>query len=177
MPQHLVVTFTGPDRPGIVDALADLVQRHGANWERSRMATLAGRFAGVLEVTADPERAAALAGALEGVEDLTVRVDRGSSGPAPDSLLRLELTGQDRPGIVHEVTRILAARAVSIHELETETVETPVGGGMLFRATAELSAPANVSRETLQAALEEIAHDLMVEIELTEPPSPQAQPA
>ena len=51
MPHLLVVTFTGPDRPGIVEKLSGLVTRHGGNWEESRMASLAGRFAGILKVT------------------------------------------------------------------------------------------------------------------------------
>ena len=53
----LVVTFTGPDRPGIVASFARVVGEHGGNWEESRMARLAGQFAGILEVTVEADRA------------------------------------------------------------------------------------------------------------------------
>jgi glycine cleavage system regulatory protein len=48
MRQPLIITFTGPDRPGVVDRLAGVVSQHGGNWEESRMARLAGSFAGIV---------------------------------------------------------------------------------------------------------------------------------
>lgn len=88
MSTSLVITFTGPDRPGIVNRLARLVAEHGGNWEESRSASLAGRFAGILEVTAPDARADALADALQHLEDggLRVFVERGlPSRPPPSS--------------------------------------------------------------------------------------------
>ena len=42
----LVLTVIGRDRPGLVDTLSGVVAEHGGNWEESRMAHLADRFAG-----------------------------------------------------------------------------------------------------------------------------------
>ena len=57
----LVLTVIGADRPGIVEQLSDSVLAAGANWEESRMARLAGKFAGVLRVSVDAARADRLA--------------------------------------------------------------------------------------------------------------------
>ena len=63
----LVLTVIGNDRPGIVESIADIVRGHEANWEESRMARLASRFAGILRVTVPPEKADKLAHALLGL--------------------------------------------------------------------------------------------------------------
>ena len=46
----LVLTVIGDDRAGLVNALADVVTAHGGNWERSQLAELAGKFAGIVLV-------------------------------------------------------------------------------------------------------------------------------
>ena len=51
----------GPDRPGIVSLLSDRAQRFGANWAASRMASLAGEFAGMVHFEVPRENADALA--------------------------------------------------------------------------------------------------------------------
>lgn len=168
----LVATFLGADRPGLVEAIAEVVARQGGNWVESRMARLAGRFAGVLRVEVDAERADALTEALRGLssEGLTVVVEGSGEVErrAAARRLELELVGNDRPGIVREVSHALAARGVGVDELRTECSSAPEGGGRLFRAAASLHVPAECSTEELRSALEEIAADLMVDVVLEE---------
>ena len=60
MSTSLVLVVIGPDRPGLVDMLSDAIARHGGSWEESRMARLAGRFAGILRATVPEDRREAL---------------------------------------------------------------------------------------------------------------------
>ena len=46
MNKYMVITVIGADRPGLVELLARTLVAHNANWLESRMANLAGRFAG-----------------------------------------------------------------------------------------------------------------------------------
>lgn len=168
----LVLTVIGDDRSGLVSALSGVIADHGGSWERSQMARLAGKFAGIVLVTVPDDRAEALIGELgplatEGLLDVTV--ERGTDEPAGGDLTRLSLAlvGADRPGIVHDISRALAARAVSIEELHTATREAPMVGGMLFEATATLLAPPTVPIADLQAVLEELANELMVDLSLS----------
>ena len=172
MNASLVITFTGPDRPGIVSTLSQVVASHGGNWERSRMARLAGRFAGILQVTVDGQHAEPLAAELERVEGLTVRVDRDAPSELPlgEQRLHLELTGADRPGIVRDVTGALARRGVSIVDLFTESVSAPMSGEALFKATADLRCTAHVDLEALRREVESrLTDDLMVDLTLEAP--------
>ena len=164
---QLVLTAIGDDRAGLVSALADVVAEHGGNWERSQMAELAGKFAGIVLVSVPDDRSDHLIAALEplqGMLDVTAQVGIGEQ---PESKrLTLELMGTDRPGIVREISQILARHDVSIDQLTTGTRDAPMAGGILFEAWAVLEVPAGVAADTLRAALEAVANELMVEIEL-----------
>jgi len=168
----LVLTVIGDDQSGLVDALSGVVSRHGGNWDRSHMARLGGKFAGIVVVEIADSRADALIDdlaplELQGLLDITVEHAAGSE-PADDStVLSLQLIGQDRPGIVHEISHALAGSGVSIEELQTETMSAPMAGEQLFEATAVLQAPSDVALDDLQALLEALANELMVDIDLT----------
>lgn len=170
MRSQLVLTLIGRDRPGLVEALSTEVARHGGNWEESRMAQLAGKFAGILRIAIDESRAPALAQALSALdrEGLRVVVERAEAEATADTGRRahLSLVGNDREGIVRDLSRALAAREVNVEELETSCEAAPMAGGSLFRATAVLHVPHVLGIDALRAALESLADDLMVEISL-----------
>ena len=166
----LVLTVIGPDRPGLVEALAKTVADHGASWLESRMAHLAGQFAGLLRVSVPAARAEELAQALRALEarGLRVIVEAAREGAAAvaSPRLRLELVGLDRPGIVRDVSRAIAERGVNVEELESHTSSAPMSGETLFHASAWLRPPRDGSADELRSALEKLADELMVEVTL-----------
>ena len=70
----LIVTAIGSDRPGIVSLLSDRAQGFGANWAGSRMANLAGQFAGMVHFEVPAQNAEPLLQALRGLESSGLRV-------------------------------------------------------------------------------------------------------
>jgi glycine cleavage system regulatory protein len=167
----LVLTVIGDDRAGLVDALAGPIARHGGNWDRSHMARLAGKFAGIVVISVPDERTDDLTAELDtlagqGLLDVTVAIAATDAPVGTDELLQLHLIGQDRPGIVREIAAALAQRNVSIEELETSASSAPMSGELLFEATATLRVPTDVDRSGLRDALEAIANELMVDLEV-----------
>jgi glycine cleavage system regulatory protein len=166
-----IFTVVGDDRPGLVSALSAPISAHGASWEHSQMSRLAGKFAGIVLVAVADKRFDALAADLEALsaEGLQITLERTDEPVARESQrLHLELLGDDHPGIVAEISAALATQRVSIEELTTNVREAPMAGGMLFEANALLSAPATTSTDSLRSMLEGLAHELMVEIRLSD---------
>ena len=64
MNSSLVMTVIGPDRPGLVESIAETVASHEGNWVESRMANLGGQFAGILRVELPADKQVALLQAL-----------------------------------------------------------------------------------------------------------------
>ena len=167
---HLVMTIIGPDRPGLVQLVASRVADHGGNWLESRMCHLGGQFAGIARVEVPTERVPELQLALQQLETagLRVSVDAGA-GSAPviqGTAATIELVGHDRPGILRNVTSVLASHGINVEELSSECVSAPMGGGNLFQARVRVSVPTAVKLETVRADLEKIAADLMVDLTL-----------
>src|SRR4051794_41970887 len=97
----LVVTVIGNDRPGIVGRLSEVVLAAGANWEESRMARLAGKFAGILRISVEPGNADSLAGGLSALPGGGLTVVVGSGGPGVAEKFctaRLRAPGNRPPG-------------------------------------------------------------------------------
>ena len=174
MRTSLVLTVIGDDKPGIVEHLSDQILASGANWEESRMARLGGKFAGLLRLTVDLDRADALAAGLTRFETdgLAIVVERSEEpNLGAYRTVRLELLGQDRKGIVRDISRALAQRKVNIEELETDVTSAPTSGDALFRARAVLGVPASVTTEMVRDLLEAIADELMVDLMVDDPNS------
>jgi glycine cleavage system regulatory protein len=169
----LVITVSGPDRPGLVETLSQAVANHRGSWLESRMARLAGQFVGVLRVSVPEDQVDALTRALQSLEPegLQIGVARSETEPpASDAReLRLEILGSDRPGIVHDISQALADRGINVDELRTEIMSAPMSGELLFLANAELLIPVDLDLDLLRKDLEALAHELMVDVDLDEP--------
>jgi glycine cleavage system regulatory protein len=176
MQRLLVMTVIGQDRPGLVDSVAALVAEHGGNWLESRMSRLGGQFAGILRVEVPGENEPPLVAALKKLESrgLTVVVHPDQPKPAPASSRQslLEIVGQDRPGIVREISHALASFGVNVEELQTECASAAMSGETLFKARARLSLPESCNAAQIREKLERIAADLIVEISLADLPEP-----
>ncbi|MFT4989560.1 MAG: glycine cleavage system regulatory protein [Acidimicrobiales bacterium] len=166
----VVITFIGDDRAGLVDTVAGVVASHGGNWDRSHLAELAGKFAGIVLVQLPDASVDALLGELGAIASqglLAITAERATTTETAGttSQVSLELIGQDHPGIVHEISHVLVAQNISIDELETRVAPAPQGGN-LFIAHAVLELPDGSDLDALRSALEAVAHDLMVDLDL-----------
>ena len=172
----LVMTVIGHDRPGLVEMVASIVAEHGGNWLESRMCRLGGEFAGILRIHAPADKEQALAQALTRLADqglrVVVQVDPVATPAALQPMALLEIVGQDRPGIVREISRVLASQGVNVEELSTECTSAPMSGETLFKASAKLQIPPTCNSVALRRELEKIAADLFVDVTLQPLPIP-----
>ena len=166
----LVLTVVGADRAGLVAAVADVVDAHGGNWENSELAELAGAFAGIIEVSVADDRVDDLRVALTGLDGLlTIAVHASETSPTDDvDMRRLAFTvlGNDRPGIVREISATLSAHDLSIERMSSETYDAAMSGGRLFEAKIVARAAASVDIDAVQSALEELAAEIQVDVTL-----------
>lgn len=168
----LVLTAIGDDRTGLLSALATEIAAQGGNWERSQMAELAGKFAGMVLVTVPDDRCDALLDRLaqlssDGLLHITAeRTENEQVGEAPMSRLSLELLGEDRTGIVARLSQELGKHNIRFEELRTRTIAAPMAGGTLFEAHAKIDIPNDVPLDAVQAATERVATELSVDITL-----------
>ena len=167
MRTYLVLTVIGEDKPGIVESLAKVISDHSGSWLESSMSQLAGKFAGILRVSVDEDECDSLVISLKGISDeLKLVIEKVSfeGYGEPHQIIEVSLIGNDRPGIIREISRTVTALAVNFEKLTSECAPAPMSGDVLFKASASLKVPRGLSVDLLQNALENIADDLIVDI-------------
>ena len=167
----LVMTIISPDRTGLVEAVARAVADQGGNWLESRMCRLGGEFAGILRVEIPASNQPALLASLQQLQANGMQIVVREAAPvpiAPSRQTQLEIVGADRPGIIREITSVLARANVNVEELSSEVASAPMSGETLFKASARLQLPAHCDLTALKSDLERIAADLLVDISFTE---------
>ena len=166
----IVLTIIADDRPGIIETVSRTLKKHNGNWTRSSMSALAGQFAGILLASVPEEQTKACLAALKALEAdglrIIIRVSNDEAPAERASKFSIQLVGNDRPGIVHDITSILADHKVSVTDLETSVEGASMGGGELFRARAELMVPEGSDILALERNIEALANDLMVDIKI-----------
>lgn len=169
----MVLTLIGDDKPGLVNAASAAVAAHGGTWLESRLARLAGKFAGIVHIAAPDDRSDELAQALRALESagLKVTVERGAAQAAPSAHgrhLEIELVGHDRPGIVRDLTQTLKSLGANIEEFSSGVESGAFTGVDMFRANIRVGLPDALSLGEVKRTLERLAGEIMVDLTLSD---------
>jgi glycine cleavage system regulatory protein len=169
----LVLSVVGSDRPGLTKALAAAILAAGGNWLESHLSRLGGLYVGSVLVEVGAEGVEVLRSAVSAVDahGLEVRIAPVVEAPGPDGeALQFNLVGQDRLGIVDQVTAVLSGLGANIETFKTWVVAEAYSGAPLFHMDARLRLPPDLSAARVQAALEDISAEIMIDISLTPAP-------
>ena len=171
MQTTFIVTFIGDDRPGLVEALSEVISAHKGNWLESRLSQLAGKFAGLIRVALPETSSEALQQSLKALDaaGISARVTPcAAATEAADHarLVTLTVLGPDRPGIVQEVAGALSARNINVVDMESYVSPAPMSAELLFHARIEAEVPEPNELEDLADRLETIADEMDVEVQL-----------
>lgn len=163
---RIVLSVTGSDRPGLTSALSEAVLSAGGNWKEGHLSRLGGLYVGSVLVELAASDVAKLVDQVQAIDAAGLNVVINPAGVEPaatQSSLVFELVGQDRPGIIREVTSILADLGANIESLASGEVSGAWSGERLFRAQVDVTLPDSVAPEDVQAALEAISSEIMVD--------------
>jgi glycine cleavage system regulatory protein len=163
----LIFTLVGQDKPGLISDLAKTVYGMGGNWLGSNFSHMAGHFAGFVQIDLPLDKHQTLITLLLHHPDLKIHLLSGvvEEPIEPLQSVQVEITGNDKTGIVQELTQILNQFNLNIVKFDSCLETAPNWGGSLFKAKALISIAADFDLEKLQESLESIANDLMVDIE------------
>jgi glycine cleavage system regulatory protein len=163
----LVLSVVGSDRPGLTKALAAAVLSAGGNWLESHLSRLGGLYVGSVLIDLTDGKVEALRTAVAAVDaaGLEVRIaPAGASALAAGETLEFSVVGQDRPGIVRQVTATISDLGANIESLRTWLGTEAHSGAPLFNMAANLRLPVGLPAAKVQDALEAISGEIMVDV-------------
>ena len=169
MSKFLVLTIIADDKPGIVETLAATIADQKGNWLESRMTHLAGKFAGIIHLQIASSHSDALQNALEALarQGWMINIERRETQIKHENQAdaMLNIVGNDRPGIVKEVSQVLANLHINVLELSTHFESAAMTAEALFKTQAHIQLPTNLDIQEVCDQLEELSNDLMVEVQ------------
>ncbi|WP_169307054.1 glycine cleavage system protein R [Ferrimonas sediminicola] len=163
--QKWIISVIGEDYPGITENLAQILQDNGANWLDASLRRLGDRYAGIIELELPEANAQALRRQLAELPRLSIELQRVAVKTQPSLQFQVEVIGNDRPGIVAAVTRILTSNQANIEQLESDLDTANHTGVPLFRLNILLAAADEASLDRIEQELFSLGDDLMVEYE------------
>jgi glycine cleavage system regulatory protein len=163
----LVLSVVGSDRPGLTKALSAAVLSAGGNWLESHLSRLGGLYVGSVLVDLTDGKIETLRDAVSAVDaaGLEVRIvpAQGRAG-ATGETLAFTLVGQDRPGIVKQVTATISDLGANIESFRTWLSTEAHSGAPLFNMAANLRLPVGLPAAKVQDELEAISGEIMVDV-------------
>jgi glycine cleavage system regulatory protein len=164
--QVMVLTLIGKDKPGLVDAIAKCIMDAEGNWLKSSFCHLSGQFAGFIEVMLPQEKHNELVHACHQLTHLHITLQPSNAHEIVlDAKAVILVTGNDRRGIVSDITSTLKTFDINIIEMTTQCESAPNWGSPLFTAKVIISVSPQMDLDNVKLAIEDITDDLMVEIE------------
>jgi len=172
---YFVVTIIGPDRRGLVARITEEIVSKNANIEESHMTRLGGEFAVLMLLSLSNGNRKNLVEGLKKLNSDQVKVFiketnlqrlKVFEGFVP---YEISVIGADHEGIVHHVAEYIAGMHIQVDAMETYVTKAPVTGTPLFSMHAEVQAPPNIKLPMLRNKLEELGHQLGVDIRVKLP--------
>lgn len=163
--KHIVLTIVGRDQSGLVEKVSDIVMKHHGSWLASNLSHLGGYFAGIVQIEIAEENLAALTDELTPIDHVTIEEDEFEAREDIGEELNFVITGNDRPGIVNELSSIIKHKGANIVQFNSSQQSAPNWGVPLFNAVATIELPSGMDRDVVVEALESIASDLIIDIE------------
>lgn len=162
--QAMVLSIIGKDRPGLIKEISQCVTQANGNWLQSRFCHLSGQFAGFVEVMLPLDQHEALVKACQDIESLNITLAPAElSTTERTQTLNIVVTGNDRQGIVSDISQTLSNMNVSIEEMETTCTSAPNWGSPIFTTKMFLACQQETDIDEVKEALEQITDDLVVE--------------
>jgi glycine cleavage system transcriptional repressor len=172
MPEQLVITALGGDRPGIVSELSDVLHYHGLNIEDSRMSALGGEFAILLLVSGEKKSIDSFVSNTADLEEtlqmkLLIKLTQPMQQQTGVVPYHVEVVSIDHPGIVHKLASFFSSRRINIVDLETERYAAPHTGSPMFALNMTIGIPSQQSISKLREDFLEMCDELNLDARIT----------
>ncbi|SHI14616.1 glycine cleavage system protein R [Ferrimonas marina] len=158
-----VMSVEGPDRTGLLRKLAETTHAHGGKWLASKLSNLEGRFVALIKVEVPSENTSQLKELL--VQNSEVTVTFYPCQPSTERRINaaFNIDANDRPGLVNDITQLLANHDINIEELDSHRLGLSDGQN-LFTATLSVTMPPELDPAFIARELEGLHEQMAVNV-------------
>ena len=162
---YLVICALGPDKPGIINALSEVVANVDCSVLDSRMTVLGSEFALLTLVSGPWNAIAKLEDQIPQLQqrlDLTIITRRTEPREPSGRLLpyAVEVVSMDHPGIVNQLAGFFSSRGINIEDLNTSSYAAAHTGTPMFSVNMSVGIPADLHIAPLRQEFLDFCDDM-----------------
>ena len=167
MNKNIILSVIGPDKPGIVSDISEMIKNHAGNIDKSRMVKLGDYFTIMVLISINDDHLTNLNKKLKNYSNYQILIHELStiSDKDDDISHTIHLNGIDNEGLVYKITNELAKLDINIEELETNISNAPMSGISLFSLVAKVS-HTKLDYNILKEKMNNLASELDVNISI-----------
>ena len=141
MNTRIILSIIGPDKPGIVSDVSEIVKNHLGNIEKSRMIRLGDFFTIMVLITINRDNIKNLNNEFINNSDYKISIHELAKTfkDIKKDAYTIHLNGMDTEGLVYNITHELSKLDINIEELRTNIGNAPMSGLVLFSLTAKIT--------------------------------------
>ncbi|HEY9746794.1 MAG TPA: ACT domain-containing protein [Oculatellaceae cyanobacterium] len=169
-----VISGIGPDQPGIVAAIASILEHHGCNIEDTTMTRLAREFAVILVITVPDglpfSKLQQEFVQLEDTHNMAILIKPIPEHMMPEDHLpnnpyMISVAGKDHTGITYHVSQKLAEMDINITDLNAQIIQGDEGPVYIMMVEVDIP-PSIIAVSTVEQELKALAEQIGMEIQL-----------
>ncbi|WP_198266247.1 glycine cleavage system protein R [sulfur-oxidizing endosymbiont of Gigantopelta aegis] len=170
---QLVISAIGSDRPGIVNALSEIIVQNQGNIDDSRMTVLGGEFAIILLISGSEDE-------LKNIEQLLKQqasslalniISKHTNDKKPEQNIPyiVEVLAMDNPGIVYKLADFFSSREINIQSMQTDRYPAPHTGTQMFAVELVITVPPTIIVNDLRDDFLDLCEDMNLDASIEAP--------
>jgi glycine cleavage system transcriptional repressor len=168
MENQLLICAFGPDKPGIVEELSNIVLKNECSVADSRMAVLGDYFSVLMLAVGDRGKLKKLGEGLQKIRHLSISLQKVKERAARENIFvyAVKMIGADTKGIVHKVTSFFKSRKINVLHMDTEVTNAPYSGTPMFSMTMRLEVPQAIHIRRFKQGLIDLCDELNMDVDI-----------
>tara|TARA_Y100000814_G_scaffold192739_1_gene141399 strand:- start:29 stop:553 length:525 start_codon:yes stop_codon:yes gene_type:complete len=167
--KKLIINAFGPDRPGIVAEISEIILSFNANIENSKMILLGSDFTLLMLISINGEKIDEFKNQLNKIADLEVSFKKTlqkTDNQEKYNRYSFTISVADNEGIIYLYSDLFKKNNINIEKMETEIDNAPISGFPMFVLSSILNIPFDLDINTFKKSLKNIAQDNNIEYKL-----------
>ena len=167
--KKLIINAFGPDRPGIVAEISEIILSFNANIENSKMVLLESDFTLLILISIDGEKIDEFKNQLNKIDDLEVSFKKTlqkTNDQKKYNRYTFTISVADNEGIIYLYSDLFKNNDINIEKMETEIDNAPISGFPMFVLSSILNIPFDLDINIFKKLLKGIAQENNIEYKL-----------
>jgi len=168
MENQFLISAFGPDKPGIVEELSNMVLKNNCSVADSRMAVLGDHFSVLMLITGEGKNLRSLETDINKIDYLTITFKEVKERKVREDVFvySIKVVGEDTKGLVHKITAYYKSLGINVINMDTSLTHAPVSGMPMFSMAMQVEVLKETNIRDFKQGLSDLCDRLNIDVDI-----------